>query len=175
MKKIRKITISLISVSIIIILSGCGQNDELKEGKYSLENSNGQSYIALSDFSKDNSDYLGTCYLQFENVDLTTFEETSINNTFSNYVFENNLNNLSEKEQADLRNEFLSKIDLKKQFVDNKSLFEYGYSEEQEGYWLMSEINGSGFNNEYETYVSMQYIPEENTLIFDEKKYVLEE
>lgn len=172
MKKIKIITICLAILSMVMLLTGC--KADLKEGKYVLENGDGQSYITISDYTKEGSEYLGFCKMQFKNVDFTTFEEHSVNNTFLNYITNKGLTDLSEEEQEKLKKEFEANLNFEKQFVENKSLFEYGYSEEQEGYWLMSEINGSGFDDAFETYVNMQYIPEENALVFDERKYILE-
>ena len=39
----------------------------------------------------------------------------------------------------------------------------------------MSEVNGSGFDGAYETYVTVEYISKEKAIICDEIKYVLEE
>lgn len=171
---------SLILICICGLCSGCKNNSEVVEGKYVSVGKNKDSYITVSDFTNEDVEYLGECNLQFTNVDLSIFKEYAVINATGNYVVEYDLReNMTEeefkKEFEKLKEKFASNIDLKKQFSDNKSLFEFGYDEYEKAYWISGEIDGSGFNNEYECYVNMEYIPSEKSIVIDEKKYVLEE
>ncbi len=176
----RKISLSicygLVIVCICGICSGCKNNSEVVEGKYVSVGKNKDSYITVTDYTEEDVEYLGECKIQFTNVDLSNYRDLAVNNATLNYAVVNDLTeSISDEELKELREQFSSNIELEKQYYDNKALFEYGYSEEEQGYWMMSEIDGSGFDGKYECYVSMQYIPSEKTIVINEKKYVLEE
>lgn len=117
----------LILVCICGLCSGCKNNSEVVEGKYVSVGKNKDSYITVSDFTNEDVAYLGECNLQFTNVDLSVFEDFAVNNAVANYIGVNNLGeDMTDEEYEKLKKKFASNIDLKKQFSDNKSLFEYG-------------------------------------------------
>ena len=170
----------LILICICGVCSGCKNNSEVVEGKYVSVGKNKDSYITVTDYTNEDVAYLGECNLQFTNVDLSIFEDFAVNNAVSNYIGVNDLGEGMTEEEFEeefkkLKEKFASNIDLKKQFSDNKSLFEYGYNENEKVYWISGEIDGSGFDDKYECFVNMEYIPSEKSKVIDEKKYVLEE
>ncbi len=68
----------------------------------------------------------------------------------------------------------MDNVDFRKQFIDNKAEFFY-FKDSYGDYGLAGKVDGSGFGQGYETYVSIGYLPKEKTIIVDDVKYILEE
>ena len=164
--------------SVLLVLTGCGKKESPKpvEGKYvSLS---GDSYIILSDYNSESdkkNDKIGECKLQFINVDLSNFYNYSVNNSCSNYISKNYPDGCTKDKINEIMDMYKEQIDLNKQFVENSAKFMYFYSETEKGYGFMSEIEGSGFDGAYETYVTVEYCADDKSIICDEVKYILEE
>lgn len=177
-KRNKKFVLNIILLMMILCISGCGKEKPPKpiEGKY--VSSNGNDYIILSNYvskSNDLNEKIGECDLKFTNVDLSGFYNFSVYNSASNYATRYFPDGCSEKEKDMLLEKYRKQIDLNKQFSENKAKFKYFYSTTEKRYGFMCEIEGSGFDDAYETYLTVEYRADEKAIICDEIKYVLEE
>ena len=169
----------LIFTTIIICFTGCSkkENNDPIDGKYI--SADGNSYIILTNYKDVKSgkfdEEIGRCNLQFFEIDLSPFSQFTILNGMGNYIMANKFTEISKEESDNIRNMFENKIDLDKQFKENKAEFSYFYSIDEKKHGLCCEIEGSGFNGAYECYVSMEYNLDEKTIICEEIKYILEE
>ena len=176
-KKKIKYAFNIILLMMFLCLSGCGKEKPPKpmEGKY--VSSDGNSYIVLSDYVLKDNDInkkIGECNLKFTNVDLSAFYNFSVSNSASTYVTRYFPDGCSEEEKDDLIAQYKKQIDLNKQFSEKKANFQYFYSKTEKRYGFMCEIEGSGFDGAYETYLTVEYRADEKTIICDEIKYILE-
>ena len=175
----RKIIYSILIAAMVTTFTGCGEKEKVPkpiEGLY--VSADGESSLRLSDYSSQSDlgeNVYGKCSIQFQNVDLEAFENFAIYNSVSHYIFAKMQASCTDAERDEVIESYKSKIDVNNQFCDNKATFVYFYSEEDKGYGFMSEVNGSGFDGAYETYVTVEYISKDKAIICDEIKYVLEE
>lgn len=173
-----KIYILSIIMIILTVLTGCGKENEPKviSGKYVA--ADGESYVVVDGYEKGKSDkfeeVIGYCNIQFFNVDLTSYEEFYLNNNTASYIAVNIEGSVSDDQIKEIQDMLKDRVDLKKQFEDNKARFFY-YKDSYGDYGLGCEIDGSGFDQGYETYVNLLYLPEDKTIVINEMKYVLQE
>lgn len=167
----------MIGLSVIVLcITGCEKEKVPTplEGKYISKD--GNSFIELSNYKSNSSEEkIGECDIQFTNVDFSEFYDFTVNVTAANYIAVNYPDGCSKEERNDICEKIKSQMDMNKQFIDNPSKFEYFHSESEQGYGFMSEIEGSGFDGAYETYVTLEYRADEKAIICNEIKYVLEE
>lgn len=176
--KIKLRFIILFIIMINITITGC-QNKKVSkviEGKYISVD--GESYIVVDDYKKGKSDefdeVIGYCNIQLHNVDLTAFEDFYLSNNTANYLAVNTNGNVSDEQMKEIQDILKSRVDFKKQFEDNKAEFFY-FKDAYGDYGLGCEVDGSGFDQGYETYLSLGYSLKDKTIIIDEVKYILQE
>ena len=177
MRRIKRI-ISVLLV-MLFMLTACNKQDVkmvIEDGKYvSVDKS---SYIVVSDYKNGKSDeydeIIGYCNIQFFNVDLSAFEEYYLANNTANYIAVNTEGNVSDERLKEIQDMLMDNVDFRKQFIDNKAEFFY-FKDSYGDYGLAGKVDGSGFGQGYETYVSIGYLPKEKTIIVDDVKYILEE
>lgn len=174
----KKIVVNFFLIMLILGLSGCGKDKVPKpvEGRYvSLD---GDSCIVLSNYSSQKNEkdgQIGTCNLWFKDVDFSDFQNFSVQNSAINYKTKMYPEGCSDNEMDEIIKMFENQIDINKQFSENKALFTYFYSESEKAYGFQCEIEGSGFDGAYENYVTVEYRADDNALICNEIKYILEE
>lgn len=169
----------LMILSLLFILTGCGEKTDkttVKEGKYISVD--GESYITVENYKKGKSDkfeeVIGYCDIQFHNVDMSAFEEFYLINNTANYVMLNYDGKATEEQRQEIREMLMERVDFKNQFEENKA--NYFFFRDYEGdYGLGCEVEGSGFDQGYETYMSLLYKPAEKTIEVEGVKYILEE
>lgn len=177
-KKYKKNIVYLLIV-IAILITACGKKEENIpkpfEGKYIA--TDGSGYITVENYrngsSEEFEEVVGLCDLQFFNVDLSGYEEFYLLNNATNYIAVNTEGGLTDEEVEEIMDMLRANVNFKKQFEENKATFSY-YEDDDGGHGLICEVEGSGFGQGYETYVNIQYIPNEKAICIDELKFELE-
>lgn len=169
----------LLTVFILVSLTGCKKDKNkitVREGRY--VSVDGESYITVTDYKNGKSDEFeevtGYCDIQFCNVDMSTFIDFYLANNTGSYVAVNMGGKATEKELDEIRKMLLERVDFKAQFEDNKAHF-FVFKDSYGDYGMASKVEGSGFDQGYETYVSLLFLPEENIIAVDGVKYILSE
>lgn len=176
--KVKAKIILLVLIIINLLLTGCGKEKDSKvvEGKY--VSVDGESYIVVDEYKKGGSDefeqVIGYCNIQFHNADLTSFEDFYLDNNTASYIAVNTNGHISDEQLKEIQDMLKVRVDFKKQFEDHKAKFFY-YKDDYGDYGLICKVDGSGFEQGYETYVNLRYLYEDKTIIVDEVKYILQE
>ena len=169
----------LLILSLLFVLTGCGDKADkttVKEGKYISVD--GESYITVENYIKGKSEkfeeVIGYCDIQFHNVDMSSFEEFYLKNNTMNYVQLNYEGNVTEEQLQEIKEMLMKRVDFKNQFEENKANY-FFFKDYAGDYGLGCEVDGSGFDQGYETYMSLLYKPSDKTIEIDGVKYILEE
>lgn len=135
-----KVSCCIVIILAVLLLVGCGKREKPKpiEGKYISVD--GNSYILLENYKNGNaqseknklmtesSDMIGTCELQFHNIDLSIIKNNIITMATTSYFQKHHLSKASQEEKDNVKNMLESNIDLDKQFAQNKAKVNYIYS-----------------------------------------------
>lgn len=169
----------LIYLIFLVALTGCQKTKNkitVKEGKY--VSVDGDSYMTVENYKEGKSEefeeVIGCCDIQFYNVDMTSFVDFYLANNTGNYVAVNMNGKATEEELKEIRKMLMERVDFVSQFEKNKSCF-FFFKDYAGDYGMLCKVEGSGFDQGYETYVSLLYLPDENTIAVDGIKYILEE
>jgi len=153
----KKIGCLFLATTMILFTACKREAKNVKSGKY---------------FSKDNDTSI-TIYennhIQINNLDLSELEKKPYE-AFEIYHIKNN-SDLSEEEKESEIKSIEEKIDLNKQYVENRSKFDLieDFKESGQGkYVISSEVYGT------ELFLTAIYIPKEDTIVFDDVNYILE-
>lgn len=169
----------LLLVTFLFMITGCDEKTDkttVKEGKYISVD--GESYVTVENYIKGKSEkfeeVIGYCDIQFHNVDMSSFEEFYLANNTTNYIQINMDGKATEEQLHEVKEMLIKRVDFKKQFEENAA--NYFFFKDYEGnYGLGCEVDGSGFDQGYITYMSLAYKPSEKTIEVDGVKYILEE
>lgn len=157
MKKI----IFLMLICVLYLSSGCSQTDKTvipTTGKYYLEKIGSSSFIEVADNNK----------LLFYDIDFSDIEKNIYEKWEISLISKEGKNadvTLSDDENELKIQTIRDEIDLDKQFSGQFSQFEF--IEEAGEYGFMTQVNGSSL------WLTVLYQPEDNSLIFNEHKYIL--
>lgn len=169
----------LMILSLLFIFTGCGKKADkitVKEGKYI--SADGESYITVDNYIKGKSDkfeeVIGYCDIQFHNVDMSSFEEFYLASNTANYVTVNYNGDATEEQIQEIEDMLMERVDFENQFEENKANY-FFFKDDKGAYGLGCEVDGSGFDQGYETYMSLVYKPAEKIIEVDGVKYILEE
>lgn len=167
-------------ISICACLCACSeQSVTIKEGTYYLSNGKNDTYIVISNVTDEKSqnsldigEYTGKCDIQFYNYDFTQDSEQCA--TLAAMMEQTGRfdGDCTDEQFDELKEKYMELIDLNKQLSENKGDANLG--KQDDSYYITIVVDGTV--SEYDEWgreLVMEYYPSENSIVFNEYKFVL--